>query len=76
MFRLGTGELIMLAVIVFIVFSASRMSQLGENLGRFVNSFRKASQGPPTIDVTPGRRLERGTDEAEVVPPRTPPPSV
>lgn len=50
---LGTGELIMLAVIIVIIMSASRMSQLGNALGRFAYSFRKAARGGDLIDVTP-----------------------
>ena len=65
---LGTGEFIMLAVIIFIVFSASRMSSLGNAIGRFVYSFRKASQGDGFIDVKPQPRLEK-TVEGEIVSP-------
>jgi sec-independent protein translocase protein TatA len=58
--RLGTGEVIMLIVIVFIVFSASRMGALGNAIGKFVYSFRQASKGTDLIDVTPvAKRLEK-----------------
>ena len=53
--HLGLGELIMLVVIVLIVFSASRMSALGNAVGKFVYSFKKASRGQDLIDVTPRR---------------------
>lgn len=67
----GTGELIMLACILVIVFSASRMGALGNALGRFVYSFKKASQGDGFVDVKPGRSIEKGTVDAEVIePPR------
>jgi Sec-independent protein translocase protein TatA len=46
----------MLIVIVFIVFSASRMGALGNAIGKFVYSFRKASGGNDFIDVTPGAK--------------------
>ena len=66
---IGTGEIIMLVVIILIVFSASRMSALGNAVGRFVYSFKKASQGDGFVDVKPGppARLERGTADAEVI---------
>jgi sec-independent protein translocase protein TatA len=51
--HLGLGEAIMLVVIVLIVFSASRMGALGNAVGKFVYSFKKASQGQDLIDVTP-----------------------
>jgi sec-independent protein translocase protein TatA len=61
--HLGTGELVMLVVIILIVFSASRMASLGNAIGKFVYSFRKASQGNDLIDVTPTKRLERARDK-------------
>ncbi len=64
---LGTGELWMLAIIILIVFSASRMGQLGNAIGRFVYNFRKASKGHDLIDVTPSKKLERGGEDGRVV---------
>ncbi len=46
------GEAVMLAIIVLIVFSASRMSALGNALGKFVYSFKQASRGDGFIDVS------------------------
>ena len=48
----------MLVVIIFIVMSASRMGQLGNSVGKFVYSFKKAAKGDDVIDVTPSRRTE------------------
>lgn len=65
--HLGTGELIMVAVIVMIVFSASRMSALGNAVGKFVYSFKKASKGADLIDVTPRKMSgENKTVDGEV----------
>lgn len=67
---IGTGELIMLVVIILIVFSASRMSALGNSLGKFVYSFKKASAGEGFVDVKPtSSRLERGAVDGEVIEP-------
>ncbi len=55
---MGTGELIVLALVVVVIFSASRMGALGNALGKFVYSFKKASRGDDLIDVKP-RRLSR-----------------
>lgn len=63
----GIGEILMIAAILAIVFSASRMGQLGNALGKFVHSFKKASKGEDFVDVTPGKKLERGAEEAQVV---------
>ncbi|MFZ5443620.1 MAG: twin-arginine translocase TatA/TatE family subunit [Myxococcota bacterium] len=67
MFGLGTGELIVLAIILVIVFSASRMGAIGNALGSFVYSFKKASRGEGFVDVKPGSKLEKGTVDAELV---------
>lgn len=66
----GTGELIMLVIILLIVFSASRMGALGNAVGKFVYSFKKASRGEGFVDVKPTGRLERGSSDAEVIDPK------
>jgi sec-independent protein translocase protein TatA len=50
---LGTGEIIILAFVVVVIFSASRMGKLGNAVGKFVYSFKRASRGEDLIDVTP-----------------------
>lgn len=50
---LSTGEIIVIAFVVVVIFSASRMGSLGNALGKFVYSFRKATRGEEMIDVTP-----------------------
>jgi len=62
----GTGEIITLVVVGLIIFSASRMGQLGNALGKFVYSFKRAAKGDDLIDASP-RRLERGSEDAQVV---------
>lgn len=59
---MGTGELLILAIVIVIVFSASRMGQLGNAIGKFVYNFRKSSKGSDLIDVTPAKKLERDVD--------------
>lgn len=62
----GTGELLVLGLVLAIVFSASRMGALGNALGRFFYSFKKASRGGDLIDVRPLRREEHlGTHRPE-----------
>lgn len=63
----GVGEILMIAAILAIVFSASRMGQLGNALGKFVHSFKKASKGDDLIDASGTRKLERGADDAQVI---------
>ncbi len=42
MFGLGFGELLLIAVVLFLLFGASKLPQLGQGLGESVKSFRKA----------------------------------
>jgi sec-independent protein translocase protein TatA len=42
MFGLGFGEILLIAVVVVLIFGASRLPQLGQGLGESVKSFRKA----------------------------------
>ena len=60
--RLGFGELLVIGFVLLVVFSASRMSALGNALGKFIYSFKKASQGQGFIDVKPERTLRSSRD--------------
>ena len=62
----GVGEILMIAAILVIVFSASRMGQLGNALGKLVYSFKKASRGDDLIDGST-KKLERSSEDAKVV---------
>ncbi|HLT29324.1 MAG TPA: twin-arginine translocase TatA/TatE family subunit [Myxococcaceae bacterium] len=74
--NMGLGEIVVLGVILTLILSASRLSRLGNALGKFVYSFRKASRGEDFVDVTPtlSRRVPKDSlPEAEQVdePPRS-----
>lgn len=71
----GLGEAIVIGFIVLVVFSAARMGQLGNALGRFVYSFKKAAGGSDLVDATPRRTLQRrDTPTVDALPPRDEPP--
>lgn len=64
----GIGEIIIIALVLVLVFSASRMGQLGNALGKFVHSFKKAARGEDFVDAArASTRLEqrRGPQRAE-----------
>jgi sec-independent protein translocase protein TatA len=67
---LRIGEIIVLLFVIAVIFSASRMGALGNALGKFVYSFRKAAKGQDFIDVkrTPlGASSRReGEQDAEI----------
>ncbi len=69
MTNIGVGELVMLAVIILIIFSASRMGALGNAIGKFVYSFKRASKGDDFIEVKPISKLGNGQpiEDAHVV---------
>lgn len=56
---LGIGELIVLGCILVFVLSASQLGRMGNALGKFVYSFRKAARGEDFVDVKPLRPSER-----------------
>jgi sec-independent protein translocase protein TatA len=66
--KIGTGEIIFLLTILAIVFSASRMSALGNAIGKFVYSFKKAQKGEGFIDAKPVQKLSRANEtDAEII---------
>jgi sec-independent protein translocase protein TatA len=54
---LGTGELIIVLVIVVMIFGAGKIPQLGRAIGEGIKNFKKATTDD-AIDVTP--KLEGG----------------
>ncbi|MBI5494247.1 MAG: twin-arginine translocase TatA/TatE family subunit [Deltaproteobacteria bacterium] len=48
----GTGELIVLVLVVLLVFGAAKIPQLGKALGEGIRNFKKATHDD-AIDVTP-----------------------
>lgn len=62
MFGLRIGEIVTIAVILVIVFSASRMASLGNALGAFFYSFKKASKGDGFIDVSADAKPQKVID--------------
>ena len=48
----GMPELIVILVIALIVFGAGKLPQIGENMGKAIRNFKKATEGKEEIDVT------------------------
>jgi len=70
--RVGLGELLVIGFVLLVVLSASRMAALGNALGKFVYSFRKAARGEGFVDARPLPRASPA-EEAEATPAEHPP---
>ncbi|MBX7096075.1 MAG: twin-arginine translocase TatA/TatE family subunit [Myxococcaceae bacterium] len=65
---LSFGEIAVIAITLAIIFSASRMSALGNALGKFVYSFKKASKGAGFVDAPKTlQRDSRAVEDAQLV---------
>ncbi len=58
---IGMPELMVILVIVMIVFGAGKLPQIGDNLGKAIRNFKKATD-KEQIDVSP--RNFKETEEA------------
>lgn len=54
---IGMPELIVILVIVLIIFGAGKLPQIGENMGKAIQSFKKSTE-KEEVDATPGKREE------------------
>lgn len=60
MFGLGIQELVVIMIIVFLLFGASRLPEIGSGLGKAIRGFKEASSGKDAIDVTPKKEEKKG----------------
>jgi len=65
MFGLGASELIIILIIVVILFGASRLPEIGRGIGEAIRNFKKSTQEPPEIDVTPRKEDTSSTPGKE-----------
>ena len=49
---LGTGEIILIFLVVMVVFGASKLPQLGDGLGRAIKNFKRAVTSANEIEVS------------------------
>jgi sec-independent protein translocase protein TatA len=62
---LGTGEIILIFLVVMVVFGATKLPQLGDGLGRAIKNFKRAVGGSSEIDVSPKKPEIDGDGQAE-----------
>lgn len=65
MFGLGTQELIIIFLIVMVLFGASRLPEIGSGIGKAIKNFKKATNEPDEIDVTPKQAADKKEEKAE-----------
>lgn len=49
--RMGTGEIVVVLLVVLLVFGANKIPQLGDALGRGIRNFKKASAGDGALEL-------------------------
>ena len=49
----GTQDIILLAVIVVVLFGATKLPQLGSGVGQAIRNFKKSMSEADAIDITP-----------------------
>jgi sec-independent protein translocase protein TatA len=57
---MGTGELVVVMIVVLLVFGASKIPALGDGLGKAIRNFKKSVNEDPAIDVTPKKPAAPG----------------
>jgi sec-independent protein translocase protein TatA len=50
---IGIPELLIILVIVLIIFGANKLPEIGGGMGRAIKNFKKATNEPDEIDVSP-----------------------
>jgi sec-independent protein translocase protein TatA len=68
MFGLGTTELIIIGIIVFIIFGAKRIPDIGKGLGGALREFRQIKK-----EISP-REIKKAVEDGEKQEPKDPPP--
>ncbi len=69
---LGTGEIILIFLVVMVVFGASKLPQLGDGLGRAIKNFKRAVNSANEIEVAPKKPEIDGAAQAEKPDPAKP----
>lgn len=64
MFGIGFSELLIILVIVLIIFGANKLPEIGAGMGKAIKNFKKATNEPEEIDVTPNKDGKDSSDKS------------
>jgi sec-independent protein translocase protein TatA len=65
MLGLGMQELVVILIIVIVLFGATRLPQIGKGIGEAIRNFKKATNEPEEIDVTPKKPASEEKESSE-----------
>jgi sec-independent protein translocase protein TatA len=77
MFGLGTGEMVLILLVVVVVFGSTKLPQLGDGLGRAIKNFKRAVTSASEIEVSvkkpeiPGEQPKPGSAQSGEQTPKT-----
>lgn len=66
MFGFGIWELVIILLIVVLIFGAKKLPEVGAGIGKAIRNFKKATDEPEEIDVTPQKDAVEGTKKKDV----------
>ena len=59
----GWQEILVIMVVVLVLFGSKKLPEIGSGLGRAIQNFRKATQEPDEIDITPKKKVKAKTED-------------
>jgi sec-independent protein translocase protein TatA len=62
---IGMPELLIILAIILIIFGANKLPEIGSGMGRAIKNFKKATNEPEEIDVTPKSESKESAEKAE-----------
>ncbi len=65
MFGIGTQELLIIFILIFVIFGAKRLPALGSGLGKAIRNFKQGVSEPDEIDITPGKEMKNEETKTE-----------
>jgi sec-independent protein translocase protein TatA len=65
MFGIGTQELLIIFILIFVIFGAKRLPSLGSGLGKAIRNFKQGVSEPDEIDITPHKNDDTKNEHKE-----------